>query len=182
MNLSGYILHRLLGWTADDTLPHRDKCIICVAPHTSNWDFFIGQLYYRSIGRRAGFLMKKEWFFWPLSMLFRSLGGIPINRGHKSCMTDALAHQAQEATHFSLAITPEGTRKLAPRWKHGFYYIALKAGIPIQCYALDFQQKRIIGKLEIQPTGDAETDLKIIMDYYRPIQGRHPSQFAVEEI
>ena len=24
------------------------KCIVCVAPHTSNWDFIVGKLFYTS--------------------------------------------------------------------------------------------------------------------------------------
>ena len=58
-----FLLTRVLGWTAEVTVPARDKCLICVAPHTSNKDFLLGELYIRSIGQKAGFLMKKEWFF-----------------------------------------------------------------------------------------------------------------------
>lgn len=171
-----------MGWTAEDTLPKRDKCIICVAPHTSNWDFIIGQLYYRSIGRHAGFLMKKEWFWGPLGWIFRSMGGIPVYRSQKASMTDTIAEQAMAADHFAVAITPEGTRKLVTTWKRGFYYIALKAGLPIQCYAMDFERKHITGTLEIMPSGDVEADLRRIMEYYRPVKGKHPELFATEEL
>ena len=58
MNLSKLIL-RMAGWTVNITVPDYPKCIICVAPHTSNWDFVIGKLAYSSIGRTAGFLMKE---------------------------------------------------------------------------------------------------------------------------
>lgn len=126
--------------------------------------------------------MKKEWFFWPLGVLLRKMGGIPVYRQKKSSMTDTIAEQARTSEHFSLAITPEGTRKRVETWKHGFYYIALKAQIPIQCYALDFEHKKIVGKLEIIPTGEAEADLRQIMDYYRPFKGKHPHLFTVEEI
>ena len=44
------------------------KAIICLAPHTSNWDFFIGQLYAEAEGLRGNFLMKKEWFIGPLGL------------------------------------------------------------------------------------------------------------------
>lgn len=182
MSLSSVILYKLLGWHATDTLPQRSKAIICVAPHTSNWDFFIGQLYYRSLGRRAGFLMKKSWFFWPLGPIFRSMGGIPIERNKKQSTTDAIAQAARQAEHFTIAITPEGTRSRVTTWRRGFYYIALKAGLPIQCYAIDYKDKHIIGTLEITPSGDVEADLRRIMDYYRPVQGRHPQNFTVEEI
>ena len=48
--ISSFIL-RLFGWTVEVDVPDYPKCVICVAPHTSNWDFFIGKLAYLSIGR-----------------------------------------------------------------------------------------------------------------------------------
>ena len=131
------LLFQRLGWSEEVTVEHREKCILCVAPHTSNWDFILGQLYYRSKGRTAGFLMKKEWFFWPLGILFRKLGGIPVYRSKKTSLTDMLAERIKDVTHFELAVTPEGTRSKVKKWKRGFYFIALKAGIPIQLY-VDF--------------------------------------------
>ena len=52
-----------MGWKTEITVRPYDKCILCVAPHTSNWDFIVAELYYTAIGRRAEFLMKREWFF-----------------------------------------------------------------------------------------------------------------------
>ena len=131
------LMFRKMGWQVEMTVPYRDKCIICVAPHTSNWDFIIAELYYHSIGRTAGFLMKKEWFFWPMGVLFRSMGGIPVERSRHVSLTDRVAEAAIKAERFELAVTPEGTRSLATKWKRGFYFIALKAGLPIQLYAID---------------------------------------------
>lgn len=181
MNISTFILYKLLRWHATDTLPRRTKAIICVAPHTSNWDFIIGQLYGHAAGLHSGFLMKKSWFFFPLGALFRRMGGIPIERSRHSSTTDTIAETARQASRFVIAITPEGTRSRVTKWRHGFYYIALKAQIPIQCYAIDYKHRHIIGTLEIHPTGDIQADLRRIMDYYRPVNALHPENFAVEE-
>lgn len=172
------------GWSAEVTVPMHDKCIICVAPHTSNWDFILGELYYASQGRKAGFLMKKEWFFWPLGPIFRSMGGIPVVRSRKTSLTAQLVETAREAEYFNLAVTPEGTRKLVTTWKRGFYYIAQGAGIPIQLYAIDGKNKRIVCTKEIFPSGDVDADFREIMDYYRPFVGSEikPGKFAVEEV
>lgn len=62
MGFSRLIL-RLAGWKVRVMVPDYPKAIICVAPHTSNWDFIIGKLAYASVNRKAGFLMKKSWFF-----------------------------------------------------------------------------------------------------------------------
>lgn len=176
------LIFRKMGWQVEMTVPYRDKCIICVAPHTSNWDFIIAELYYHSIGRTAGFLMKKEWFFWPMGVLFRSMGGIPVERSRHVCLTDRVAEAAIKAERFELAVTPEGTRSLATKWKRGFYFIALKAGLPIQLYAIDYKNKRIVCTKELVPSGDVEADMRLIMDYYRPYEGKYPGKFAVEDI
>ena len=176
------LIFRKMGWQVEMTVPYRDKCIICVAPHTSNWDFIIAELYYHSIGRTAGFLMKKEWFFWPMGVLFRSMGGIPVERSRHVSLTDRVAEAAIKAERFELTVTPEGTRSLATKWKRGFYFIALKAGLPIQLYAIDYKNKRIVCTKELVPSGDVEADMRLIMDYYRPYEGKYPGKFAVEDI
>lgn len=176
------ILHRWLGWRIEVTEKTPDKCIICVAPHTSNWDFIIGELYYTSIGLTSNFLMKKEWFFWPFGQLLKRIGGIPVERSKHTSMTDQLAQKAKESSHFSLAITPEGTRSLAKQWKRGFYFIALKAQLPILLYAIDYPNKRIVCTKTLNPSGNVDADMRIIMEYYRQFEGKHPEKFVVEEI
>ena len=83
-----FLLFRVMGWKVDVTVPMGDKYIIALAPHTSNFDFVLGVLYSRAMDFRCDFLMKKEWFFWPLGILMRWLGGIPVYRNKKMSMTD----------------------------------------------------------------------------------------------
>ena len=132
-----WLLYKHMGWTTNVTEAHPDKYIICLAPHTSNWDFLIGQLYNGAEGLKSNFMMKKEWFFWPIGPLFKRLGGIPVWRDKKTSLTDNLAETARNAKTFHLCITPEGTRSFNPEWKKGFYFIALKAGLPILLYGID---------------------------------------------
>lgn len=176
-----FLFNKVLGWKENVTVDHYDKCIICVAPHTSNWDFIIAQLYYHSIGRTAGFLMKKEWFFWPLGPIFKKMGGIPVERSRHTSLTDQLAERAKAADRFELAVTPEGTRSRVTTWKRGFYFIALKAELPIMLYAIDYTTKTVVCTRILIPSGDVEADMKIIMNYYRHYKGRHPEKFALEE-
>lgn len=183
-SLCKFILFRLLGWKIVASVPARQKCILCVAPHTSNLDFIIGELYYTAIGRKAQFLMKKDWFFWPLGILLRKIGGIAVNRSRKTSLTDQLAEMARTADYFNLAVTPEGTRSLSTTWKRGFYFIAQKANIPIQLYALDFKHRTIVCTKEIVPSNDMDRDLKAIMEYYQTYEGcaRHPEKFSTEAL
>ena len=177
-----WLLYKRLGWTKEVTEVHPEKYIICLAPHTSNWDFIMGLLYSRAEGFLINFLMKKEWFFWPLGAFFRSIGGIPVYRGKHTSMTDALAETARNTPNFRLCVTPEGTRSLNPEWKKGFYFIALKANIPILLYGLDFERKIIECKHVIVPTGDVEADMKLIKTYYKDFKGKKPELFTVGDI
>ena len=180
--LSRFILYRLMGWTECLTQPIPDKCIICVAPHTSNWDFIIGKLYYAAKGRTSQFLMKREWFRGPLGPFFRSMGGISVERSKHTSLTDQLADYAIHADTFSLAVTPEGTRSKATQWKRGFYFIAHKAQLPILLFALDFKEKKIVCTQTLIPSGHVDEDLRTVMNYYKGFHARHPEKFCVEDI
>lgn len=168
-----------MGFKDDVSEPFPEKYIIALAPHTSNWDFVIGMLYCRAKGFRCNFLMKKEWFFWPLGILMHRLGGIPVFRNKQMGMTDIVAEQAMKMKSFRLCITPEGTRKPVTEWKKGFYYIALKANLPILLYALDYRTKTITCTRTFYPTGDAEKDILEIKNYYKDFTGRHPEKFRL---
>lgn len=173
-----WLLYKKMGWTKKVTVPHPDKYIICLAPHTSNIDFFIGQLYMRAEGMHINFMMKKEWFFWPLGPIFRRMGGIPVYRSKKMRMTDALAETAANAKRFSLCITPEGTRSLNAEWKRGFYFIAHKAQIPVLLYGIDYKRRLIECTRALVPTGDVEREMIDIKQYYTQFEGRHPKLFT----
>lgn len=168
-----------MGWRTDINQNHPDKYIICLAPHTSNWDFIIGQLFAVAEGMRSNFLMKKEWFFWPLGILFRKIGGIPVYRQKSSSMTDTLAETARNAKSFRLCVTPEGTRSATKEWKKGFYYIALKAGLPILLYGVDYEKRIIRCTKTIIPSGDIEKDMDEIKLYYKGFKGKHPEKFLI---
>ena len=176
------ILYKHMGWVTDINVAHPTKYILCLAPHTSNWDFIIGLLYSRAENMKINFLMKKEWFFWPLGIWFRHLGGIPVNRSKHTSMTDAMAESARRESDFRLCVTPEGTRSLNPNWKKGFYFIALKAELPIMLYGLDYEKKLIVCHKILKPSGDVDADMKIIKSYFKDFKGKHPELFSVGEI
>ena len=174
-----WLLYRHLGWKKEVTVEHPDKYIICLAPHTSNWDFIYGQLYNQAEGLSSNFLMKKEWFFWPLGAIFRKLGGIPVFRQKKTSMTETLAEIARKEKIFRLAITPEGTRKANPDWKKGFYYIALSAQIPVLLYGLDYERKLIYCTRSFIPSGDVEKEMQEVKLYFKDFKGKKPEQFVL---
>lgn len=177
-NLYSWLLYKKMGWTKNVAQPIPRKCIICLAPHTSNWDFVIGQLYMRAENMHINFLMKKEWFKGPLGAWFRHIGGIPVWRSKHCSLTDQLADEAKRRDDFRLCITPEGTRSPNPDWKLGFYYIALKAQIPILLFGVDYERKLIQCTKVIHPSGNAEKEMRDIKLYYQSFKGKKPENFV----
>ena len=181
MNIAAWLL-KTFGWKVSITVPDSPKCLICVAPHTSNWDFVVGKLAYASVGRDAGFLMKAQWFFWPLGCFFRAIGGIPVERKNKTVsLTDVVVAKFNAAQRLQLAITPEGTRSRTTKWHTGFLRIAAATGVPVILGAIDFATKDVYLTHVFTPTGDMEADMRAVKDYYRPFTGRHPDQFTTSD-
>lgn len=177
-----FIYYRLLGWKTSVTVPNYDKCVICAAPHTSNADLFIGKLFYGAIGRKTSFMMKKEWFFFPLGLFFKAVGGIPVDRSRKTSLVEQMAQRFADSKKFQLAITPEGTRKRNPNWKKGFYYIAMEAQVPIVLIGIDYENKTISATKAIQPSGNIEEDMKEIKLYFKNFKGKHPENFDIGKV
>ena len=133
----------LTGWKFDGGLPNEPKFVIIVAPHTSNWDFPVGLAALFALGFRISFLGKHSIFKWPLGLFMRWLGGIPVER---SVSRDRVAESVaafNSTDKLILVIAPEGTRKLVPRWKTGFYHVAHGARVPIVPIVFDFGRKTI---------------------------------------
>lgn len=177
------ILYKCMGWKLNVTVPNRKKSILCVAPHTSNWDFIIGILYRKSIGFSSYFLMKKEWFFFPLGIILKHMGGIPVCRTKKEHVTDQLAGIIRQREEIHIAITPEGTRSKNIHWKKGFYFIARAANIPIQLYAIDYEARTIVCNQEIIPGDNMEEDFRKIRNYYELFasKAKFPQKFTTDE-
>ena len=165
MNVWGLIL-KCFGWKVRITVPYREKAVICVAPHTSNWDFIVGLLAYRSVGRKACFLMKKFWFFFPLKYLLKALGGIPVNTEKSQSLTAAITEDFKKLPRLNLAVTPEGSRSPVTKWKTGFLIIAHNANVPVQLGVIDFKNKTVIVEKEFITSGDTQKDLKEIRSYF----------------
>ncbi len=171
------LILKLAGWKAIVTVDEPKKSVICVAPHTSNWDFLVGKFGYWALNRDASFLMKKSWFFFPMNLLFKAMGGVPIDRSKKNSVTQQMVDLFNSRDTFHLAITPEGTRSLVDKWKMGFYHIAQGAGVPIQLAYLDYKKKEVGITETFYPTGNEEEDLIKIQAFFKYVTPRFPEKF-----
>lgn len=174
--ISKFIL-KLCGWKVEDTYPHHlKKCVVIVAPHTSSWDFIVGVLYRAALKIKANYLGKEELFRPPFGFLFRWLGGYPVNRTTSQNMVDEVVKIFNAKDEFSIALSPEGTRKKVDKLRTGFYHIAKKAGVPIVMAALDFKNKQAIFAEPFFTSDNQEADFEHILQFFRPIQGKIPKK------
>lgn len=167
---------RLGGWTSVGAMPDVPKAVIIAAPHTSNWDGFWALVYIISIRADIHFFAKHSLFWFPLGSLLRSLGCIELDRGRaESAVQQAIGwFDRQDSFYFGLA--PEGTRKLKPGWKSGFYRIAQGANVPVCLGMLDYGRKRVGIGACLDLSGDQEADLEACRRFYKDVQGRWPEK------
>jgi len=170
-----FIFYKLMGWKIVgnyNNIPK--KCVLPVVPHTSWHDFYIGLCTRGSMGIQINFVGKKELFIFPFGYYFKAVGGEPLNRFKNENKVDAIAKIFANKETFRLAISPEGTRKKVTEWKTGFYYIALKAEVPIVPIGFDWKNKQVIVFPELLPTGNKDADFAILENYFDGIIGKVP--------
>jgi 1-acyl-sn-glycerol-3-phosphate acyltransferase len=179
------VFQRLLtinGWKQMDTtaaLP--DKFVLMIAPHTSMWDFVWGKMMTSALGLNVRFLIKQEVFWFPLGMLLKGMGGLPVNRGRGNTMVQQVVEELSKHKRLVIVITPEGTRSPVKRWKKGFYHIAVNANIPIGVGYLDYKTRTFgIAKI-IHPTGNFSLDFARVLEVYAGKEGKHPGRFLLPD-
>ena len=167
MSLFGRFLYFLMGWKLEP-LPEyfSTKHVIIGFPHTSNMDTVRAFLGFKIVKKTGHIMIKKEWFVWPFSILFKALGGIPIDRKASRGTVEQMADYFNRRDEFLLAIVPEGTRKKVPTIRTGFWFIAKSAGVSIVCWYLDNENKTARWLGEIIPGDDKMKDLIRIRDLY----------------
>lgn len=145
-------------------------------PHTSNWDFVVGLLARFALNVPVTWAGKDNLFRWPLRALWRSLGGIPVNRRERTGFVEQMIAAFAAREDMLLAIAPEGTRRRTEHWKSGFYRVALGAGVPLALAFIDFGRREIGVDGWFMPSGDAAADFARLRAFYGDKTGRHPEQ------
>lgn len=179
LRLLAILILKMIGWRKEGSLPPIAKCVIILAPHTSNWDFFIGLAIAFALKLRAYWLGKDRFFRWPFHGVIRWLGGIPIDRSHSSDVVAQMVQVFKERAKLTMVLAPEGTRKKVTYWKSGFYHIARGANVPIVLAFLDYLRKAGgIGPV-FNPTGDIEADMEYIRAFYATVTGKYPENQSI---
>lgn len=182
MKLLARIIFWITGWKTSGGMPEGvNRAVLIAIPHTSNWDLLYARAAFYLMDIPVKFTIKKEVMVGPLGWMIKALGGISIDRKRlpgkrKLTYTESMIQMLKDSDELVVMVTPEGTRKHAPKWKSGFYHIALGAGVPILVGFLDYKNKIAgIGPC-LYPNGEMDAQIEELMAFGRTIEGKYPGQ------
>ena len=170
------------GWkiVMEGPASNLERCILVVAPHTANDEYILGNLAYWVLDKKLKVIIKdvhtKAWY----GFIVKGLGGIGIDRSQRNNLVKFVVDEFKK-DDFSLVITPEGTRSWVPKWRKGFYNMAIEAKVPIVIAAGDFKNKTIhLGKqisVHDLETRSFESIMQELEDYYKTITPKYPEKW-----
>jgi len=88
----------VMGWKIElqGDLKNLNRCVLVVAPHTTNWEFVLGILAYWKFEKPIKLIIKdahtKAWYGW----VVRKLGGIGINRSQHNHLIEFITQRFKE--------------------------------------------------------------------------------------
>ncbi len=169
----GRCIFALIGWKIVGEFPNLKKFVIIAAPHSSNWDFIVAVGVILSTGIKISYLAKQSLFRPPFGFLFYWLGGIPTQRNGTQGLVGQCVAAMQTKEQLVFAIAPEGTRTKNKPWKHGFYYIAQGAGVPVLSAIIDNSRKQIVFSKLFTLSTDFESDMVKFKAEFEGYPDRH---------
>lgn len=180
MKLLAHFIFWITGWKVAGEWPKGlKKAVLIAIPHTSNWDLIYARAAFYLLDVPVKFTIKKEVMVGPLGWIIKAVGGIAIDRkkvaGKRTqTYTQAMISMLKEREELVMMVTPEGTRSYAPKWKTGFYHIALGAEVPVVIGYLDYKLKKAgIGPVII-PSGNMDEDIEAMKGFGRTVTAKYP--------
>lgn len=176
--IAGKIL-QLQGWKIKGDFAGLKKSVTIFAPHTAHCDFYYGKMAFTELGIKFKLLTKKELFFFPMSLIMRLLGALPVRGVKGKNAIYQVSQMLTDADELHAVISPEGRIFKRTEWNKGFYHMARKANVPIVVTTIDYSKKEMgIDKI-IYDTSDFEYVMKQISEIYRDVKGKNPDQFSL---
>lgn len=132
-----FFVETICGWTIVGDIPETQKALVFVYPHTSYWDSFYSIII--AIYMKGYLLIKGENIGYLLAKIF---GHTAVNRSKTLSQTETIANTITSAKgKYWLYMSPEGSCMYKPYIRSGFYYIALKANVPIICSNMNYRTR-----------------------------------------
>lgn len=180
--ISGFVLEYILGWEIKDNFPNYiNSSIVIFAPHTSYFDALYGKLAINEYGINHIFLSKKELFYFPMNLLMKWYGSIPVRGVKGENAIIKVTKILKEDKFMHVVLSPEGKLAKTNKWDKGFYYMASRANVPIIVASIDYKKKEI----EIKGIIDSQQDINLMMqqinNMYKNVTAKYPEKFQLYE-
>jgi 1-acyl-sn-glycerol-3-phosphate acyltransferase len=172
----GKTLMSVTGWKLVGDLPQYSKMVLAVAPHTSNWDFFLGVAVLFRLRIKIRFLGKHSIFVPVAKQFLEAIGGIPVKRSSAHGVVGQVVDEFNANEKMILAVAPEGTRSAIFPWKTGFLAIAHKANVPVVLIGFDFKEKCVRFGPVLVSEGDFDQDMQKVYAYYETVPAKYPKK------
>lgn len=164
------------GWRFEGSVPDDPKWIALGAPHTTNWDFIAFVATAHHFDMEVRFLGKHTLFRWPFGAMFRSLGGIPVDRSRSGGVVARVSESFGASDEMVLVVAPEGTRDMARWWKSGFLKIAEAADVPVVFAGIDYPTKSVTLSAPVHFDGDVSGFMDEARSFFADKRGLHPEK------
>lgn len=170
----GRLAMRASGWRFDGTFPDLERFVVVLAPHTSNWDFFVALAAKLALGIEVKWVGKHTIFRWPITGWLRSIGGIPVDRRSPQGLVESVVREFGSRASMVFVIAPEGTRKRVAHWRSGYWHVAHAASVQIVPVGLDYGAKRVLIGAPVATTASLDEDEQRLRDALRSVVGKRP--------
>lgn len=175
-------LLKLFRWRVEGTIPSvqgSENLIVIAGPHTSNWDGVFAFAAVLGIDAKISFFGKHTLFKQPILGRFLSyMGGIPVDKTKPGRGLTEIAIKNMSKLNGSLiAMSPEGTRAKTKKFRTGFLRIAKAVKGKVFLASFDFGNKRIFLDTFFDPSGDNDSDLSYVKEYFSQFQAKHPENY-----
>lgn len=174
----GNVLEQL-GWKVVGEFPDVKKSIVIFAPHTAHIDAFYGKLGFKELGVKYMFLSKKELFFFPMNLVMKKFGSMAVRGVKGKNAIYQVADILNQADELHVVISPEGRISKVNDWNKGFYYMAVKAKVPIVVGFIDYEKKQIGVKGTIDDLSNYDEVIMQINEMYKDVKGKNPDDFVL---
>ncbi len=168
-----------MRWRLAGMFPDTPRFVLIVAPHTSNWDFFVALAAKFALGLQGAWIGKHTIFRWPVAGLLRNLGGIPVNRTSAHGVVDQLVGEFARRDKMVFALAPEGTRRRVEHWRSGYWYVAHRANVPIVPVGLDYALRTIFIGPPLATSDSLEDDERKLRAFFSGVKPKVPADYKV---
>ena len=114
-----------------------------------------------------------------MSLVMKKFGSMAVRGVKGKNAIYQVADILKNADELHVVISPEGRIYKVDDWNKGFYYMAVKAEVPIVVTYLDYEKKKMGIKGIIHELDNYDEVIAQINEMYAGVKGRNPKDFVL---